>query len=101
MRAAAGTASFLLLFGAGCAFVATRPKMEMSLAATAFLAARKANAQTLAAGDYRRAEFYFLKAKALYKKKHFDRAKRYAVLSKEHSEKAEYKAMSRALEERY
>ena len=94
-------AVILILFGTGCAFVATRPKMEMSLAATAFLAARRAGAQTLSPQYYRRAELYFLRAKALYKKKHFDKAKSYAVLSQEFSEKAEFRAMSRTLQERY
>ena len=92
---------FLLLLSTGCGLVATRPKLEMTLAATAFLAARKANAHTLASDQYRRAEFYYLKAKAFYRKKFFSKAKQFAVLSREFAEKAEYNALRRATLEKY
>jgi len=68
----------------------------MSLASAAFLAARKAKAQTLAPGLFRKAEFYYLKAKASYKKKFFNKAKQYAVLSKKFAEEAEFVAIRKA-----
>ena len=77
----------------GCGLATTRPKLEMSLAATAFLAAQQANAQALASTNYRKAEYYYLKAKSFYKKKFFNKAREYALLSREFSEKAEYAAM--------
>ena len=92
---------FMLLLSTGCGLVATRPKLEMTLAATAFLAAKKANAHTLAADQYRQAEFYYLKAKAFYKKKFFSKAKQFALRSKEFAERAEYNALRRATLEKY
>ncbi len=77
----------------GCGLATTRPKMEMSLAQVAFLAAREAKAQTLAPGIFRKAEFYYLKAKSAYKRKYFNKAKQYAILSKKFSEKAEFIAI--------
>ena len=73
----------------------------MSLAATAFLAAKKAKAQVLSPGFYRKAEFYYLKAKASYRKKFFNKAKQYAILSKKFSEKAEFAALRKATLEKY
>ncbi len=69
------------------------------MAQTAFLAARDANAQTLAPGFFRKAEFYYLKAKSSYKRKNFNKAKQYATLSQKFSEKAEAVAIrKKALE---
>jgi len=73
-----------------CGIATTRPKLEMRLAQTAFISARDAKAQTLAPGLFRKAEFYYLKAKSSYKRKYFNKAKQYAVLSKRFSEKAEF-----------
>jgi hypothetical protein len=75
-----------------CGLAATRPKLEMSLAQSSFLAAQKSNAQTLAPGLFRKAEFYYLKAKSAYRRKYFNKAKQYAILSKKFSERAEYVA---------
>ena len=73
-----------------CGLATTRPKLEMALAQTAFLAAKDSNAMTLAPGLYRKAEYYYLKAKSSYRRKYFNKAKQYAVLSKKFSEQAEY-----------
>lgn len=81
--------SFAFLLGA-CGLATTRPKLEMRLAQTAFLAAKDAKSQTLAPGLFRKAEFYYLKAKSSYKRKYFNKAKQYAVLSQKFSEKAEF-----------
>lgn len=82
-----------------CGLATTRPKLEMRMAQSAFIAAKTAEAQTLAPGLYRKAEFYYLKAKSSYKRKYFNKAKQYAVLSKKFSEKAEYVAVrKKALE---
>ena len=72
----------IVLILSGCALTASRPKLEMSLAASAFFAARIAKAQVLTPSLYRKAEFYYLKAKGSYRRKYFDKAKQYAELSK-------------------
>jgi hypothetical protein len=79
-----------------CGLATTRPKLEMRLAQVAFLAAKEAKAQTLSSALYRKAEFYYLKAKSSYKRKYFNKAKQYAILSKKFSEKAEFKAIRKA-----
>lgn len=87
----------LFLFNLGaCGIATTRPKMEMSMAAAAFVAAKTAKAQTLAPGLYRKAEFYYLKAKSSYRTKNFNKAKQYAELSKKFSEQAEYIAIRKS-----
>lgn len=86
----------LLVILTACGLATTRPKLEMSLAQSAFLAARQAKAQTLAPGLYRKAEFYYLKAKSSYKRKYFNKAKQYAILSKNFSERAEFVAIRKA-----
>lgn len=84
---------FSLIFSLwSCGLATTRPKVEMRLAAAAFMAAKEAKAQTLAPGLYRKAEFYYLKAKSSYKRKYFNKAKQYAILSKDFAEKAEFTA---------
>lgn len=89
----------LLLFQlAACSLATTRPKLEMTMAQTAFISARNVNAQTLAPGLYRKAEFYYLRAKSSYRRKYFNKAKQYAILSKEYSEKAEFVAVQKAPE---
>ena len=85
----------LIIFGA-CGLTTTRPKLEMSLAASAYVAARDAKADTLAPNIFRKAEEYYLKAKSSYRRKYFNKAKQYAVLSKKFSEQAEYEAVRRS-----
>jgi len=85
----------LFFFGA-CGLTTTRPKLEMSLAASAYIAARDAKADTLAPNIFRKAEEYYLKAKSSYRRKYFNKAKQYAVLSKKFSEQAEYEAVRRS-----
>ena len=80
----------ILPFLTACSLITTRPKLEMALAQTAFIAAKNANAQTRAPGLYRKSEFYYLKAKSSYRRKYFNKAKQYAILSKKFSERAEY-----------
>lgn len=80
----------LVTFLTACGLATTRPKLEMRMAQSAFVAAKASEAQTLAPGLYRKAEFYYLKAKSSYKRKYFNKAKQYAILSKKFSEKAEY-----------
>ncbi len=82
--------AFIALSLGGCGLATTRPKLEMRLAQTAFLAAKEAKSQTLAPGLFRKAEFYYLKAKSSYKRKYFNKAKQYAVISQKFSEKAEF-----------
>lgn len=84
---------FFIFFLESCGLTATRPKLEMSMAQAAFVAARDAQADIKAPGLFRKAEFYYLKAKSSYKRKYFNKAKDYAVLSKTYSERAEYVAI--------
>ncbi len=80
----------LSLFLGACGLTTTRPKIEMSLAHSAFIAAREAKAQTLAPNLFRKAEYYYLKAKSSYRRKYFNKAKQYAKLSQKFAERAEY-----------
>jgi len=89
----------LILLLGSCGLVTTRPKLEMSLAAVAFIAAQDANAPTLSPNLYRKAEHYYLKAKSNYKKKYFNKAKQYAILSQKFSEQAELNSQLKKLEQ--
>ena len=84
---------FIVLFVSACGLATTRPKLEMSMAQTAFMAAKEAQADVKAPGLYRKAEYYYLKAKSSYKRKYFNKAQQYAMLSKKYSERAEYVAI--------
>lgn len=90
---------FLIFILVSCGLTTTRPKVEMSLAQAAFLAAKEAQADVLSPTLFRKAENYYLKAKSAYRRKYFNKAQEYAILSKEISEKAEYEAVrKKALE---
>ncbi len=89
----------LIISVGACGLATTRPKLEMSFAAAAFMAAKKAKAHTLSPGLYRKAEFYYLKAKSSYRRKFFNKAKQYAILSKRFSERAEFISKRKELEE--
>ncbi len=90
---------FIVIAVSGCGLATTRPKMEMELAKVAFEAAGTAKAQSLSPNLYRKAEFYYLKARSAYRRKYFNKAKEYAALSKVFSEKAEYVATRKASQE--
>lgn len=81
------------LFLLGCGLTTTRPKMDMSFAQVAFMAAKEAQADVKAPGLFRKAEYYYLKAKSAYRRKYFNKAQQYAILSKKYSERAEYIAI--------
>ena len=83
--------SLIIIMGS-CGLVATRPKLEMSLAAASFLAAKEAGAAQEVPNLFRKAEFYYLKAKSAYRRKYFNKAQQYANISREFSEKAEFAA---------
>lgn len=85
-----------ILFLTACGLATTRPKLEMNLAAAAFLAAKDAKAYVLAPSRYRKAEFYYLKAKSAYRKKYFNKAKQYAIIAKKEAEKAEFISIRKA-----
>lgn len=71
----------------------------MALAQAAFLAAKEAGADVQASNLFRQAEDYYLKAKSAYRRKYFNKAQEYAILSKKFSEQAEYAAVrKKALE---
>ncbi len=73
----------------GCGLATTRPKLEMSYADAAFKAAKEGEANIHASTLYQRAEYYFIKARSSYRRKYFNKAKQYAILSQKFSEKAE------------
>lgn len=85
----------------GCGLATTRPKQEMSLAQSAFLAAKTAKAEVHAPQLFRKAEIYYLKAKSAYKRKYFNKAKQYATLSQKFAEQAEFAAIKKATQENY
>ena len=87
----------LLIFLTACGLTTTRPKLEMSLAQAAFLAAKEAKAEEFAPSLFRKAEIYYLKAKSAYRRKYFNKAKAYAELSKKFSEKAEFKSVKKSV----
>ncbi len=64
----------------------------MSLAQAAFLAAKESGADVKSPNLFRQAEDYYLKAKSAYRRKYFNKAQEYALLSKKYSEQAEYDA---------
>ncbi len=85
---------------ASCGLATARPKLEMSLAQAAFLAAKEAKADEKAPNLFRKSEVYYLKAKSYYRRKYFNKAREFAVLSKKFSERAEFAAIRAvALEE--
>lgn len=86
-----------LMILTGCGLTTTRPKLEMSLAQEAFIAAKDAKADELSPTLYRRAELYYLRAKSAYKRKYFNKAKEYAEASQKFSEQAEFDAIKRAM----
>jgi hypothetical protein len=89
---------FLLLLGA-CGLTTTRPKLEMSIAQAAFMAAKEAGAESHAPNTFRKAEDFYLKAKSAYRRKYFNKAEEYALESKKYSEQAEYQSLrKKALE---
>ena len=93
------TLLFALFILGSCGLTTTRPKVEMSLAQSAFLAAKEAGADIHAPSIFRKAEDFYLKAKSAYRRKYFNKAQEYALLSKKFSEQAEYQAVrKRALE---
>lgn len=83
----------ILFLLSACGLTTTRPKLEMSMAQVAFLAAKNAQADLKAPGLFRKAEYYYLKAKSSYKRKYFNKAQQFAILSKKYSERAEYVAI--------
>lgn len=85
----------LILVLCSCGLTTTRPKLEMSMAAASFLAAKDAKANIHAPNLYRKTELYYLKAKSAYKRKYFNKAKSYAKLSIKFAEKAEFKAQKK------
>ena len=87
------TLCFLLSLLSACGLATTRPKLEMSMAQVAFMAAKESQADIKAPGLYRKAEYYYLKAKSSYKSKYFNKDQQYALLSKKYSERAEYVAI--------
>ena len=90
--------TFILpLLAISCGLVALQPKEEMAMARVAFMAAKKEKGFKYAPVFFRRAEYYYLKAKSSYRKKYFNKAKRYALLSKKFSERAELIAVKKKL----
>lgn len=88
---------FIALMMMGCGLTTTRPKVEMSLAQSAILAAQKANAPEKAPNLYRKAELLYIKAKSAYKRKYFNKARDYALASQKLSERAEFDAKRKAV----
>lgn len=84
------TVSIFLLFLSGCGLFATRPSLEMTYADSALRAAQEVKADILAPNLFREAYENYLKAKKFYKSKHFDSAKKHALITKKLAEEAEF-----------
>lgn len=84
-------------FLTSCGLTTTRPKLDMSYAQAAFLAAKEAKAEVYASNLFRKAEIYYLKAKSAYRRKYFNKAKNYATLCKKFAEQAEYEAVKKTV----
>lgn len=82
----------ILFLFISCGLTTTRPKLEMSYAQAAFLAAKEAKADLHASALFRKAEIYYLKAKSAYRRKYFNKAKSYATLCQKFAEQAEFSA---------
>lgn len=82
--------SFLIT---GCGVATTRPKLEMSIAEEAYLAAKDVGSEEISPKEFRLAELSFLKAKSAYKKKFFDKAAQFAKISIKYSEMAELNSL--------
>lgn len=83
----------ICLFLSGCSITATRPKLEMSIAEEAFLAAKDAGGEEMSPKEFRMAELSILKAKTAYRKKFFEKAAQFAKISIKYSEMAELNAL--------
>lgn len=86
-----------LLLASACGVLTTRPKQEMSYAQVAYLAAKEVQADSKAPVLFRKAEFYYLRAKSAYKRKYFNKALELANLSRSYSERAEYIAVQKQM----
>ena len=75
---------FLVLILSACGLTTTRPKLEMSMAQVAFMAAKEAQADVKAPGLFRKAEYYYLKAKSSYKRKYFNNAQNMLPFERRH-----------------
>jgi len=82
-------------FFISCALTITRPKLELEYARVAFEAARTSSADRFASLNFRKAEVLLLKAQTAYRKKSFDKAKKFAKYSLHYSEKAEFESIKR------
>ena len=91
------TLLFLIIFLTACGLATTRPKLEMSLAQAAFIAAKESKAEEFSPSLFRKAEIYYLKAKSAYRRKYFNKAKAYAELSKKFSERAEFQSIKKSI----
>ncbi len=83
----------IILLMTGCGVTATRPKLEMSIAEEAYLAAKDAGSEEMSPKEFRLAELSYLKAKSAYKKKFFDKASQFAKISIKYSEMAELNSL--------
>ena len=88
---------FTALFAISCGLVTLHPKEEMALAQVAFVSAKESEGFKYAPTFFRKAEHYYLKAKSAYRKKYFNKAKQYALLSKKFSERAELISVKKKL----
>ena len=65
-------------------------KTKITFLTAAFIAAKDSGAAQTVPNLYRKAEYFYLKAKSAYRRKYFNKAQQYANISREYSEKAEF-----------
>ncbi len=81
------------LFLTGCGVIATRPARHLGYAETAFIAAQKANAEAESPQEFQLARETLLRARAAYRLKNFNLARKLAVRARLLSEEAEFLSM--------
>ncbi len=82
-------------FFISCALTVTRPTLEMEYAKAGFNAARSADADKFDSANYRKAEMLYRQAREAYRKKQFNKAKKFAKYSLYYSERAEFQSIKR------
>ena len=82
-----------VLLASGCGLFSTRPSRHLSYAEAAYMAAQKANAETLSPQSYQLARETLYRARASYRLKNFKLSRRLSIRARLLSEEAEFKSL--------
>ncbi len=84
----------------GCGILATRPSRHLSYAEAAYMAAQKANAETLSPQSYQLARETLYRARASYRLKNFKLSRKLAIRARLLAEEAEFKSLYKDSDQR-